>query len=158
MADLTTLRVGGRAVSYVSAQTTDAVIDAVSAADAAGHDLLILGGGSNLVVGDRDFPGTVVHVRSRGIDLESRDACSGATVRIAAGENWDDVVALAVRSGWSGVEALSGIPGSTGATPIQNVGAYGQEVSQVITAVHVWDRRAGVRRVLAPSNVRASSA
>ena len=152
LADLTTLRVGGRAVSYVSAQTTDAVIDAVSAADAAGHDLLILGGGSNLVVGDRDFPGTVVHVRSRGIDLESRDACSGATVRIAAGENWDDVVALAVRSGWSGVEALSGIPGSTGATPIQNVGAYGQDVSETIASVRTWDRQQNRVRTVAAAD------
>ncbi|MBL8929879.1 MAG: UDP-N-acetylmuramate dehydrogenase [Kineosporiaceae bacterium] len=140
LADLTTLRVGGQATCYRAALTTDAVIDAVSAADAAGDQLLILGGGSNLLVGDHGLAGTVVHIRSRGVDLESSDACSGATVRVAAGETWDDLVAVAVRAGWSGIEALSGIPGSTGATPVQNVGAYGQEVAETIASVRTWDR------------------
>jgi len=149
LADLTTLRVGGNAADYVVAETSDAVIDAVSAADAAGRDVLVLGGGSNLLVGDSDLAATVVHLRTRGIELETRDACSGAMVRVAAGEPWDDVVARAVRSGWAGIEALSGIPGSTGATPIQNVGAYGQEVSQSIASVRTWDRQQNRVRTLA---------
>jgi len=152
LADLTTLRVGGNAADYVVAETSDAVIDAVSAADAAGRDVLVLGGGSNLLVGDSDLAATVVHLRTRGIELETRDACSGAMVRVAAGEPWDDVVARAVRAGWAGIEALSGIPGSTGATPIQNVGAYGQEVSQSIASVRTWDRQQNRVRTLAAAD------
>ena len=103
----------------------------------------MLGGGSNLVVADEGFPGTVVHVATRGIDPDVEDDASPAAaslVTVAAGESWDDLVALAVEREWIGVEALSGIPGSVGATPIQNVGAYGQEVSQTIASVRVWDR------------------
>ena len=109
--------------------------------------MLVLGGGSNLVVADAGFAGTVVAVAHAGrCVVESDDACSGVTVTVAAGEPWDDVVATAVERGWVGVEALSGIPGSTGATPIQNVGAYGQEVAQTVARVRVWDRRLrGVR-------------
>jgi len=123
----------------VEAATTDQLVDAVRAADDQGLPLLVLGGGSNLVVSDAGFPGTVVHVVTRGIDHHA-DACSGATVRVAAGEAWDDLVARAVGQGWLGVEALSGIPGSVGGTPIQNVGAYGQEVSDTIASVRCWDR------------------
>jgi UDP-N-acetylmuramate dehydrogenase len=106
--------------------------------------LLLLAGGSNLVVADDGFPGTVVHINTRGVSVE-QDACSGAMVTVAAGEGWDDLVAHAGEQGWVGIEALSGIPGSVGATPIQNVGAYGQEVSQTIASVRCWDRT--VRRV-----------
>ena len=106
--------------------------------------MLVLGGGSNLVVADAGFDGRVVEVATTGIDADVDDSgdpsCSGATVTVAAGEVWDDVVAHAVERGWVGIEALSGIPGSVGATPIQNVGAYGQEVSQTIARVRVWDR------------------
>ena len=129
--------------------TTEAeLIEAVSAADAAGEPVLVLAGGSNLVVGDDGFAGTVVEVGTRGIttDVEDDISCGGVLVTAAAGEAWDDLVALAVEKGWTGVEALSGIPGSVGATPIQNVGAYGQEVSQTVWSVRVWDRRLrGVR-------------
>jgi UDP-N-acetylmuramate dehydrogenase len=152
LADLTTLRVGGCAADYVVAETSDAVIDAISAADATGRELLVLGGGSNLLVGDGDLACTVVHLRTRGIEQESRDACAGAMVRVAAGEPWDDVVARAVRSGWAGIEALSGIPGSTGATPIQNVGAYGQDVAQTIASVRTWDRQQSRVRTLAAAD------
>ena len=103
--------------------------------------MLVVGGGSNLIVADSGFAGTVVHVETSGMTVESSDSCGGATVRVAAGEVWDDVVARAVAEGWAGVEALSGIPGRTGATPIQNVGAYGQDVSQTIGQVRVWDRQ-----------------
>jgi len=143
LAELTTLRVGGPAARVVTASTTDTVIDAVSDCDARGEPVLVLGGGSNLLVADGGFDGTVVRLATRGVDVESADNCSGATVRVAAGEPWDGFVAESVRRGWSGIEALSGIPGSTGATPVQNVGAYGQEVSQTIATVRSWDREQG---------------
>ena len=104
----------------------------------------MLGGGSNLVVADEGFAGTVVEVATGGVvaDSDSDDpTCGGVVVEVAAGESWDDLVATAVERRWVGVEALSGIPGSVGATPIQNVGAYGQEVSQTVARVRVWDRR-----------------
>ncbi len=141
LAGLTTLRVGGTSASYVAAASSDAVIEAVRGADAAGEPLLVLGGGSNLLAADEEFPGTVVHLRTHGVDVVAQDARSGVTVRVAAGEPWDDVVAAAVDRSWSGVEALSGIPGSTGATPVQNVGAYGQEVADTLAAVRTWDRQ-----------------
>ena len=97
---------------------------------------------SNVVVADEGFTGVVVEVATTGIhpDVEDGVSCGGVLVRVAAGEVWDDLVATAVARGWVGVEALSGIPGAVGATPIQNVGAYGQEVSQTIASVRVWDR------------------
>ena len=138
--DLTTMRVGGPAARLVVAETPDELVDAVREVDDADEPLLVIGGGSNLVIADDGFPGTVVKVATSGVQVESQDLCGGAFVRVAAGEVWDDVVAQAVESGWAGVEALSGIPGSTGATPVQNVGAYGQEVAQTIARVRVWDR------------------
>lgn len=140
LAELTTLRVGGSAARLVEAHDEASLVEAVTAADAAGEPVLLVAGGSNLLVADEGFAGTVVLVRSRGVRVESADACSGATVTVAAGEPWDDLVERAVAEGWSGVEALSGIPGSTGATPIQNVGAYGQEVAQTVARVRVLDR------------------
>jgi len=119
------------------------LIEAVAAADIASDQLLVLGGGSNLVVADEGFDGTVVEVATTGVtaDHEGSDpTCGGVMVTVAAGERWDSVVAQAVERGWVGLEALSGIPGSAGATPIQNVGAYGQDVSQTIAQVRVWDR------------------
>ncbi|MEP6650851.1 MAG: UDP-N-acetylmuramate dehydrogenase [Lapillicoccus sp.] len=156
LANLTTMRVGGPAARLVHARTADELVDAVREVDwgspreagDAEQALLVLGGGSNLVVADEGFPGTVVRVETTGIRVESDDRCGGANVRIAAGEPWDDVVAHAVEQGWAGIEALSGIPGSTGATPIQNVGAYGQEVAETVAQVRVWDRRDGQVRTL----------
>ena len=139
LAELTTLRLGGPTTALVEATTTDELVEAVRAADESGTPLLLVGGGSNLVVSDEGFPGTVVHIATRGIRLDA-DVCSGATVTVAAGEDWDDLVAQAVDQGWLGVEALSGIPGSVGATPIQNVGAYGQEVADTVASVRCWDR------------------
>ncbi len=152
LAELTTLRVGGAASGYVVATTTDAVIDAVSAADARGRPVLVLGGGSNLLVTDDGFDGDVVRVATAGLEVEAADACSGVTVRVAAGQPWDECVAEAVTRGWSGIEALSGIPGSTGATPLQNVGAYGQEVAETISRVRTWDRQQGRVRTLASAD------
>ncbi len=130
--------------------TTEAeLVDAVTDADTSGLPLLVLGGGSNVVVADDGFPGTVVEVATREVmpDHDGNDpTCGGVLVRVAAGEDWDAFVGLAVERGWVGVEALAGIPGRVGATPIQNVGAYGQDVAQTIATVRVWDRQLrGVR-------------
>lgn len=140
LSELTTLRVGGPARCCVEARDADQLVAAVRDADDAGEPVLLVAGGSNLLVDDAGFAGTAVLVRSVGLEVLSADACSGATVRVAAGHSWDDVVARAVAEGWSGVEALSGIPGSAGATPVQNVGAYGQEVAGTVATVRTWDR------------------
>jgi UDP-N-acetylmuramate dehydrogenase len=139
LAELTTLRLGGPATELVEAHDEAGLIEAVRSADEQGLPVLVVGGGSNLVVADEGFEGRVVVVRHAGLSSEG-DTCGGAFVEIGAGENWDDVVATAVDRGWIGIEALSGIPGTTGATPIQNVGAYGQEVSQTLARVRTWDR------------------
>jgi UDP-N-acetylmuramate dehydrogenase len=139
LADYTTLGLGGPAGSFASAETEADLIDAVRAADAAAQPVLLIGGGSNLVISDAGFPGTVVAVSTRGIRYA--DVGDGAVdVTVAAGEDWDDVVAATVAEGLAGLETLSGIPGRAGATPIQNVGAYGREVAEVITEVRVHDR------------------
>ena len=139
LSGFTTLRTGGPAERVVVAETDAQLIEAVSAADGVGETITILGGGSNVVISDDGLPGTVVLVRTRGVDV-SIDSCSGAWVTVASGEPWDDLVARAVAEEWSGVEALSGIPGLTGGTPIQNVGAYGQEVADTIARVTAYDR------------------
>jgi UDP-N-acetylmuramate dehydrogenase len=141
LAEHTTLRVGGPAASWTVARTGAALVESVLSADAAGTPVLLLGGGSNLLVADDGFPGTVVQIDTRGV--ESAVVDGSAVLTVAAGESWDAVVAHAVAQGWSGIEALSGIPGRVGATPIQNVGAYGQDVSQVLTSVRVLDRSDG---------------
>jgi len=152
LSSLTTLRVGGPAGAFQEVATSDELIDAVSTADERGTPVLLVGGGSNLVVGDAGFDGLVVRVATRGIEPLSVDYCGGAEVRVAAGEPWDDLVAESVRSGWIGLEALSGIPGSTGATPVQNVGAYGQEVAGSVASVRTWDRQQRRIRTLAAAD------
>jgi len=156
LADHTTLRLGGPARAWDVATTEEELVAAVSAADAAGEPVLVLGGGSNLVVADEGFEGMVVEVATRGVSADIGDSddptCGGAVVTVAAGETWDDLVAHAVERGWVGIEALSGIPGSVGATPIQNVGAYGQEVAQTIASVRVWDRKLNGIRTFAAAD------
>lgn len=154
LAELTTMRVGGPARRFVTATTEAELIDAVQETDESGEPLLVIGGGSNLLVNDDGFSGTVVLVRTTGIEVPDASACGGVTATIAAGEVWDDVVAHACEQGWSGIEALSGIPGATGATPVQNVGAYGQEVAQTIAQVRVWDREAQRVRTLFAADLR----
>lgn len=136
----TTLGLGGPARAFTEAAAADEIIAEVAAADRRREPVLVLGGGSNLVVADAGFPGTVVRIASRGT---RRRAAPDGTVEltVAAGEDWDGVVAACVAEGLAGLECLSGIPGLAGATPIQNVGAYGQEVASVITAVHAYDRQ-----------------
>ena len=140
LAGLTTLGVGGPARRFVRAGTETELIAAVRDADQRAEPLLILGGGSNLVIADAGFPGTVVQVATRGIQQAAGPEADAVRLTVAAGEDWDGVVASCVAAGLSGLECLSGIPGLTGATPIQNVGAYGQEVAEVITTVRVYDR------------------
>lgn len=134
LAPLTTFRLGGPATRLITATTDEEVVAAVREADDAGTPLLIIGGGSNLVIGDKGFDGTALRIATRGFDL------AGTALELAAGETWTDAVARTVEAGLAGIECLAGIPGSAGATPIQNVGAYGQEVSSTITEVVVYDR------------------
>jgi UDP-N-acetylmuramate dehydrogenase len=147
LATHTTLRVGGPARDLVEVTSERELVEVVRALDAAGEPVLVLGGGSNVLVGDAGFDGTVVLVATRGVDQDVA-SCSGAVVSVAAGEPWDPFVALTVANGWSGLEALSGIPGSVGASPVQNVGAYGAEVGQLITTVRTLDRSTGKVRTL----------
>jgi UDP-N-acetylmuramate dehydrogenase len=141
LADLTTLRLGGPARRIETATTTAELVELVRAADAAGEPVLIVGGGSNLVVGDGGWDGTVVLIRTRGI--EQHASADGVDVVVPAGEPWDALVAETVADGLSGLAAMSGIPGLTGATPVQNVGAYGSEVADVISGLRVLDRHTG---------------
>ncbi|GIH76100.1 UDP-N-acetylmuramate dehydrogenase [Planobispora longispora] len=134
LAPYTTLGLGGPARAFVEAGSAEEIVELVAGADRAGEPVLVLGGGSNLVVADDGFAGLVVRVASRGIEA------GDDLVTVQAGEDWDALVAWAVAEGRSGIECLSGIPGLVGSTPIQNVGAYGQDVSQTITGVRVYDR------------------
>ena len=146
--DHTTFRLGGPAQHFYAVDSEADFVSAVQRADEAGTAVLVLGGGSNLVVADDGFAGVVVAVATRGIAADLSDCdptsygatCGGVSVTVAAGEPWDDFVARCVREGWVGVEALSGIPGTVGATPIQNVGAYGQQVADTIASIRTWDR------------------
>lgn len=137
LAPLTTFGLGGSASHFVRVENTQTLAQVLDwAADR--HEVLVLGGGSNLVIADEGYDGLVVQLATQGLESTSE-----GTLRVAAGVPWDDVVAYAVTRGWAGIECLSGIPGLTGATPIQNVGAYGQEVSEVISSVTVVDRVSG---------------
>jgi UDP-N-acetylmuramate dehydrogenase len=145
LADLTTLAVGGPIERLVEVEDAAELVAAVREADESGRPLLLLGGGSNVVAPDEGWPGDVVAVRSRGIER------TGERLVVQAGHDWDDLVAYTVRNDLAGMEALSGIPGSTGATPVQNVGAYGQEVAQTVTAVRVYDRAEKSEYTLTPA-------
>ncbi|WP_193105238.1 UDP-N-acetylmuramate dehydrogenase [Brachybacterium sp. FME24] len=171
LSDLTTLRIGGTISNLVEARSADEVIEAVRSADEAGQQLLVLGGGSNLVASDEPFDGTVVLLRDPedpplldatcevgasgepdGIPVDPADltpldpTCGGAIVEYFAGVSWDRAVRYAIAREMVGIEALSGIPGTVGATPIQNVGAYGQEIAATISRVRTWDREANAVR------------
>jgi UDP-N-acetylmuramate dehydrogenase len=145
LASRTTLRLGGPAAQVCIATDTHEIPQIARDAPAS----LVLAGGSNVVIADEGYPGTVVLLRTTGcaVTVDGDEV----RLRIAAGEPWDAIVARAVAEGWSGIECLSGIPGSAGATPIQNVGAYGQEIAERIVAVRVFDRYRGVDEVLDPT-------
>jgi UDP-N-acetylmuramate dehydrogenase len=154
LSDLTTAAVGGPAGNYIEARTEAEIIDAVRMADTAGEPLLIIGGGSNLLISDDGFPGTVVRIASEGFTVTAEDSCGGVAVVVQAGHNWDALVQHAVLHAWSGIEALAGIPGATGATPVQNVGAYGSDVSQTIAAVRTWDRERNAVQTFTSSELK----
>ena len=137
-AEHTTLRVGGPIDEWVHVASKSELVESVQDADRSNKPVLLLGGGSNVVAPDAGFRGRVVHIATQGIDV-----IEPGVLRIAAGEVWDDVVSACVERGWAGIEALAGIPGMSGATPIQNVGAYGQDVSQVLTSITVLERASG---------------
>ena len=145
LADLTTLRVGGPIAEYVRVSTTDSLVEAVRAADASGGPLLVVGGGSNLLASDAPFEGTVVDVQPFGelASIIDEGPSGPVLVRIGAGTVWDAFVSWTLSQGLSGVEALSGIPGTVGASPVQNVGAYGHEVAEIISSVEAYDRLTG---------------
>jgi len=149
LADYTTLRLGGDAASFVEAGTEEELVAAVRSADTEPEPVLVLGGGSNLVVADDGFPGVVVLAACGGLDFER--AGDAVDVTAAAGQDWDEFVGQCVDAGLAGVECLSGIPGRAGATPIQNVGAYGQEVAQTITRVRAYDRLSDQVELLTPA-------
>ena len=133
----TSLRVGGPAKKFVDAHNEKEIVAAIEAAG--DSPILIIGGGTNILVADGGFDGTVIRITNKSLEAEI-DACSGATLSIGAGENWDDFVKSTVARGFAGLETLSGIPGTVGASPIQNIGAYGHEVSEFITRVRTYDR------------------
>lgn len=138
--NFTTLKIGGSARFFLSAQTVDDVMEAVAFAEANDLDLFILGGGSNILISDEGFDGLVLQINLKGIEIEDQTN-EIITVSAGAGEDWDDFVAFCVEKNFAGIECLSGIPGFVGGTPIQNVGAYGQEVSETISTVEVFDRK-----------------
>lgn len=154
LSDITTMGVGGPADRFIVARTREEILEAVQEADAAGTPLLIVGGGSNLVIADEGYRGTVLQIATRGITMgdiaegEDAAAAGGAVdgtvpVTIEAGHPWDEAVAWTVEHELGGLEALSGIPGAAGATPVQNVGAYGADVSNTLISIEAWDRHEG---------------
>ncbi|ASN38667.1 UDP-N-acetylmuramate dehydrogenase [Paeniglutamicibacter terrestris] len=143
LAELTTTGVGGAANSLVRATTDEQIITTIRAADATGTPLLLVAGGSNLLIDDSGFPGTVLQIATTGVHIGKTLSDGRVRVEIAAGHPWDDVVAQSLAAGLSGLEALSGIPGSAGATPVQNVGAYGSEVAHTFLEATVFDRSTG---------------
>jgi UDP-N-acetylmuramate dehydrogenase len=151
----TTLRVGGPAKKLVHVATEEELVNAVMAADAAGEEVLIIGGGSNVLVGDEGFNGTVIRVETKGNSYHV-DACSGGMITVAAGEDWDGFVEWILSKGFAGLETMSGIPGTVGGAPIQNIGAYGHEVSEVIARVRTWDRKAGAYKTFSNSECEFS--
>jgi UDP-N-acetylmuramate dehydrogenase len=139
LSELTTLRLGGPAGRIEVAGTSEELVRLVAEADAAGEPVLLIGGGSNLVVGDGGWPGAVIRVASRRISRAEHGGEQHITVD--AGVNWDELVSATVTEGLAGLETMSGIPGLVGATPVQNVGAYGAEVADVITGLRIYDRQ-----------------
>lgn len=142
LSELTTLRVGGPARELHTATTPEDLVDTALEVWASGEEWLALGGGSNVVVGDDGFDGSVIRILTRGIE-EISSSDGSVVLRVQAGEPWDDLVALTVDRGLAGIEALSGIPGSSGAAPIQNIGAYGQDLAESLVAVEFLDYLTG---------------
>lgn len=143
LAELTTLRVGGPVGRYVETASEAELIDVIRQADDASTPLLVIGGGSNILASDTGFEGLVVRDARSDVSLVSDDACGGVEITATAGTTWDDLVRQAIASHWGGFATLSGIPGTVGAAPVQNIGAYGTEVAELLASVRAWDRAAG---------------
>ena len=153
-ADMTTIGVGGPVSTVVNATSEAEIIDAVAQADAEGAPLIVIGGGSNILASDEPFDGVVVRDARTEITPLMDDGCGGGQMRITAGTPWDDAVVFAIEHGWMGIEALSGIPGSVGAAPVQNIGAYGQELAETLASVRVYDRAEKRTRTLFLSDMK----
>ncbi|MDS1115436.1 UDP-N-acetylmuramate dehydrogenase [Gordonia westfalica] len=153
LAELTTLRLGGPAREIVRCPDTRSIVETILELDERSEPALVIGGGSNLVIGDAGFDGTAVVLASSRIEFGSGRESGRAYVVADAGVNWDDLVAATVEAGFGGLECLSGIPGAAGATPVQNVGAYGVEVADILRSVQVLDRRSGNLRWVSPTEL-----
>ena len=136
LAELTTLRVGGPVGSYVEATTQSELTEAIREADAAGTPVLVIGGGSNILASDAGFDGLVIRDARAEVSLVSDSVCGGVEVTATAGTTWDDLVREAIASQWAGFAPLSGIPGTVGAAPVQNIGAYGSEAAELLASIH----------------------
>ncbi|KAA9090066.1 UDP-N-acetylmuramate dehydrogenase [Microbacterium radiodurans] len=143
LAELTTLRAGARPARMIDVRTSDELVETLRELWGAGEPWLVIGGGSNLLVGDEPFDGTVVVVRTTGIERLPAPDAGRVRLRVQAGHSWDDLVEYAVAEGLSGIAAMSGIPGTTGAAPVQNIGAYGQEIVQTLVEVELLDESTG---------------
>jgi len=153
LSQYTSLRVGGPATKIVQVSTEAQIIAAIE--EAGETPILIMGGGTNVLIADKGFEGTVIRISNNSVQSEV-DACSGATLTIGAGEDWDVFVQTTIASGFAGLETLSGIPGTVGASPIQNIGAYGHEVSEFITRVRTYDRQEKALRTFTNSECQFS--
>lgn len=153
LAELTTLRLGGPAREIIRCEDTRTIVETILDLDARSEPVLVVGGGSNLVIGDAGFDGTAVVLGSRRVEFGSGRESGRAHVVADAGVGWDELVAATVDAGYGGLECLSGIPGAAGATPVQNVGAYGVEVADILRSVQVLDRRSGNLRWVSPTEL-----
>ncbi|KRD50757.1 MULTISPECIES: UDP-N-acetylmuramate dehydrogenase [unclassified Microbacterium] len=153
LATLTTLRTGGAPERMLEASTTAELIDALTDVWSRGDEWFVLGGGSNLFIGDESFEGTVIRVLTRGIEELPSPHEGRIRLRVQAGHGWDDLVAYAVEHGYAGLEAMSGIPGTVGASPVQNIGAYGQEIQETLVEVELIDEATGEVSVVPASEL-----
>lgn len=153
LAALTTLRTGGAPERMLEASTTAELIDALTDVWSRGEEWFVLGGGSNLFIGDAPFEGTVIRVLTRGVEELPSPHVGRIRLRAQAGHSWDDLVAYAVEHGYAGLEAMSGIPGTVGASPVQNIGAYGQEIQETLVEVELIDEATGEVSVVPASEL-----
>lgn len=153
LATLTTLRTGGAPERMLEASTTAELVDALTDVWSRGDEWFVLGGGSNLFIGDEPFEGTVIRVLTRGIEELPSPHAGRIRLRVQAGHGWDDLVAYAVEHGYAGLEAMSGIPGTVGASPVQNIGAYGQEIQETLVEVELIDEATGEVSVVPASEL-----
>ena len=153
LSTLTTLRTGGAPERMLEASTTAELVDALTEVWSRGEEWFVLGGGSNLFIGDEPFEGTVIRVLTRGIEELPSPHAGRVRLRVQAGHGWDDLVGYAVEHGYAGLEAMSGIPGTVGAAPVQNIGAYGQEIQETLVEVELIDEATGETSVVSAADL-----